>query len=70
MPKARLVLADLQPLALRRSILSPGIPADAVVLTTRTGAERLVQHLPRTGSPDDVDDRLASVGPDARVVVV
>lgn len=68
--EARLVLAGLQPVVLRRSIRSPAIPADAVVLTTRTGAERLAQQLPRTGSPDDADDHLASVGRVAQVVVV
>ena len=68
--EARLVLAGLQPVVVRRSIRHPAIPAHAVVLTTRTGAERLVQQLPRTGLPDAPGDRLASVSSTAQVVVV
>ena len=67
---ARLALAALQPMVLRRSIRAPELPADAVVLTTRTGAERLAGPSTRTGSPDDPDGRLVSVGHAAQVVVV
>jgi uncharacterized protein (DUF58 family) len=67
---ARLVLAGLQPLALRAPARTPDIPADAVVLTTRTGAERLVQHSPRPGSRADAGGHVTSVGSTARIVVV
>ncbi len=67
---ARLALADLQPVAVRAPARIPALPADAVVLTTRTGAERLVQHPPGSGSVGDGGDRVSSVGGTARIVVV
>jgi uncharacterized protein (DUF58 family) len=67
---ARLVLAGLQPVALRAPARSPTIPADAVVLTTRTGAERLVQHPPRPGSTTAAGGHVTSVGSATRIVVV
>ncbi len=68
--EARLVLAELQPVPLRAPGGVPAIPADAVVLTTRTGAERLVRQAPDAGSPDGSDVRFPMVGGSARVVVV
>jgi uncharacterized protein (DUF58 family) len=67
---ARLVLAGLQPVALRAAVRPRAIPSDAVVFTTRTGAERLVQHSPRPGSLADAGGRVTSVGNAARIVVV
>jgi len=68
--EARLVLAELQPVPLRAPGGVPAIPADAVVLTTRTGAERLAWRAPGAGSPDGLGGRFPSVGGSARVVVV
>ena len=67
---AQLVLAGLQPLVLRAPTRPPAIPADAVVLTTRTGAERLAQHSPHPGSIADAGGHVTSVGSAARIVVV
>jgi hypothetical protein len=59
--EVRLVLAELQPSGTATSPLPPAVPHDAVLLTTRTGADRLVP--PRAGGTD-VDL------PGSRVVVV
>ena len=67
---ARLALAGLQPVALRAPARTPTLPADVVVLTTRTGAERLVQHPPSSGSMADGGARVTSVGSTARIFVV
>jgi hypothetical protein len=67
---ARLVLAGMRPVALRAPARTPILPADAVVLTTRTGAERLVQHPPNSGSTADGGNSVTSVGGTARIVVV
>jgi uncharacterized protein (DUF58 family) len=42
--EVRLALAELQPVARQSSAPMPPIPTDAVVLTTRTGAERLTER--------------------------
>lgn len=67
---ARLVLARLQPLALRAPVRPAALTADAVVLTTRTGAERLVGHPPGPGSPAGAGGPRTPVGGTARIVVV
>jgi uncharacterized protein (DUF58 family) len=69
--EARLVLAELQPAPTRSATRSPPpIPADAVVLTTRTGAERMARPL-RSSTDVDVADAGANSGIRAtRVVVV
>ena len=67
---ARLVLEGLQPLVPRRSVRPPAVPADAVLLTTETGAERLGQPSPLAGSPGGVDRRPAPIVHSAQVVVV
>jgi len=67
---ARVVLAGLQPVSLRAAVRTSAIPPDAVVLTTRTGAERLVQHPSRPGSLGDAGGHVTSVGGTARIVVV
>jgi uncharacterized protein (DUF58 family) len=67
---ARLVLAGLQPAPRGTTVLTPALPADAVVLTTRTGAERLVQHPTRPGWVGDAGGHVTPVGGTARIVVV
>lgn len=68
--EARLVLAGLQPVPPRTPGGLPVIPADVVVLTTRTGAERLVPRAPGAGSSHGSDDRFPSVAHPTRIVVV
>jgi uncharacterized protein (DUF58 family) len=68
--EARLVLAELQPTALHYSPPVDPLPVGAVVMTTRTGAERLMSGPMAsgpTGASDDRSDRHTQV---SRIVVV
>ncbi len=67
---ARLVLAELRPAAARDASRFAAPPPDTVLLTTRTGAERLVHG--RTGRRPSAptDARRGFPGPTSRVVVV
>jgi uncharacterized protein (DUF58 family) len=67
---ARLVLAGMQPVALPARARTPMLPVDALVLTTRTGAERLAQHPPVFGSMAAGGLSVTSMGGTARIVVV
>jgi len=66
---ARLVLAGLQPVVSREPVRTPALSADAVLLTTRTGAERLG---PRSASPGSTGEggHVSLRGGAARIVVV
>ncbi len=68
--EVRLVLAELQPTAERSLPLVTLLATDAVVMTTRTGAERMTPRPTRSGSLGDIDDRVDSTVDTSRVVVV
>ncbi len=67
--EVRLMLAELQPTAPRASPPLTALPTDGVVITTRTGAERLVR-LPTEPGPIGADDRVESTNQASRIVVV
>jgi len=67
--EARLVLAELQPVASRTSLPVDPLPTDAVVITTRTGAERLIGR-PTGSGPVGIDDRVESTIRASGIVVV
>ncbi len=67
---ARLVLAELRPTGARDAIGRAPIPPDAVLLTTRTGAERLMQRPPGSKRLAPRDARVGTSFPSSRVVVV
>jgi uncharacterized protein (DUF58 family) len=69
--EARLVLAELQPAPMRSATLSTlPIPAEAVVLTTRTGAERMTRPPGLITDVDVAHDQVSSDIRSARVVVI
>jgi hypothetical protein len=66
--EARLVLAELQPAGSVTSTRYPSVPRDTVLLTTRTGADRMTPAgIP---APASVGTGTAGVLPGARMVVV
>ncbi len=67
---ARLVLATMQPVAARAPARFAAPAADAVVLTTATGAARLTPGSPGPGPPGGSDGRGGAGVRTARVVVV
>ena len=68
--EVRLVLAELQPVPLRHSLPVHPLPTDAVVITTRTGAERLMPQPTDSGPIGVPDDRVDSPIQVSGIVVV
>jgi uncharacterized protein (DUF58 family) len=67
---ARLALAELRPSTQRSTVGLRTVATDAVVLTTRTGAERLFRPVAGPAAPADRDGRVDPGIDPSRVVVV